>query len=273
MRRSRLAVVVIPLCGLLLAASASFAEGIPDRLQNVEDPSGPLAWISGAALRQAMDAADAPKGSSLQSVDQLGYLEGGRLDWSLDPDEFEIAPDGTLICNPPPLTRPLTYYQGKQARNISELVELSKAIVSVRVVGSEQGLINGRYAGELIELEVLSVLKDIGAGAVDALGPAPPAPSDGGLYVFDYYARMIIDGRALCLGTRQVPRGDFILFLIQTRPSLTFPLPLFGLDGSALVAADGSFYGTLLDPHRPAPQDELARQLADFEKIIAEAKP
>ena len=43
MRRSRLVVVML-LCGLLLAASASFAEGIPDRLQNVEDPSGPLAW-------------------------------------------------------------------------------------------------------------------------------------------------------------------------------------------------------------------------------------
>lgn len=268
MRRTRLGIVCL-LWWLL--ASTSSAEGIPDRLQNVREPSGPLSWISESALREAMEATDAPEGSRLVAVDQLAYLEGGRLDWSLDPGEFEIAPDGSLICEPPPLTRPLTHYQGEQARDIRRLAEISRAIVSVRVVGSKSGVYNGRYAGELIEVEALSVLKEVEPGTVDYEGPAVPAPV-GGFYLFDRYARMVIDGSAVCTGIKQVPEGEFYLFMLYTRPGSDFPLPLFGLDGSALVAADGTFYGTLLDPVRTAPQDELARQIADLENHIA-AKP
>ena len=259
MSRTQLASVLGILLLLGLAAAGS-AEGIPDQLQNVENPNGPPVWLSESALKQAMDKENQPEGSRLESVRErlLGYLVRGRLDWSLDPGEFEVAPDGTLICEPNSLTRRLKYYKDEVATDVAGLVKLSTAILSVRVVGSKPGFVHSR-AGELIEVEVLSVLKDIEPGAMDPLGPAPPAPVDG-FYLWDWYARMVIDGRAVCLGTRQVPRGDFILFLRYTRSPSLASLPIFSLDGAALVAADGSSHGTLLDRYNSDPQ-ELARQL------------
>ena len=273
MHRTRLAAVLGGLLALGLAAAGS-AAGIPDRLQNVENPSGPLIWISENELKRAIDdaAQDLPEGSRLQSVDHLlGHLEGGRLRWSLDWGEYQIAADGDVICE----GEDWTAYMGEKATDLESLVKLSRAIVSVRVVDSEPGVAYGT-AGELIEVEVLKVLKNPDApvdppavARIDSAPPGgPPVPVDG-FYLWDWYARMIIDGHALCLGTRQVPRGDFVLFLRNTWPDILSPLPIFGLDGSALVAADGSFYGTLLDRFRAAPQEEIARQLANLEQISA----
>lgn len=272
MTRIRLAAM---LGGLLALGSAAVgaAEGIPDRLQNVDNPSSPPVWLSESALKQAMDAEDIPEGSRLESVRErlFGYLERGRFEWSLDPGEFEIAPDGTLICEPNNITRRLKYYHGELATDLESLVKLSEAILAVRVVDSKPGFIS-KHAGELLEVEVLSVLKDVEPGTVDALGPAPPVPADG-FYLWDWYARMVIDGRALCIGSQRIPRGDFVLFLRHTRPDPLSPLPIFSLDGAALVGADGFSYGTLFNRYRGNSPEELARQLGNLEKIISGAKP
>ncbi|MCP3959879.1 MAG: hypothetical protein GY719_18700 [bacterium] len=263
MSRSRLNVAVL-LCGLLAAVSTE-AE-IPDRLESVgtNRPHQPLAWLSEEALNLAMDAEDQPEGSRLQSVAHLFRLgEDDRLEWSLDPEDFEIAPDGTLICEP----KPLTHYWGEQATDIQALVELAKTIVSVRVLDSKPGFFASSYAGELLEVEVLEVLKYTEPGNLDAWGEMPAAPPDD-FYLFDRYARMVIDGRAICLGTRQVPRGEFFLFMLTTRQHPFTPLPLYALDTSALIAADGSFYGYLLDRSKADSQEELARQLAGLEQIL-----
>ena len=250
---------------LLAFASLGAAAGIPDRLESLGNPHVPLAWISEEALKLAMDAEDQPEGSRLQSVAHLfRHIEDGRLEWSLDRKDFEITPDGALICEP----KPLSYYWGDQATDIQGLVELSKAIVSVRVVDSKPGFFASSHAGELLEVEVLGVLKDVESGTLDAWGQMPAAPRDG-FYLFDYYARMVIDGRAICLGTRQVPRGEFFLFLLTTRPQPFTPLPLFGLDAAALIAADGSSYGNLLDRSKANSQEEIARQLASIEQILS----
>ncbi len=261
----------------LAFASAGLAEGIPDRIQNMQDdPNVPLIWISEAELKRAMDAEDQPEGSRLRSVEHLfGYLEGGRLLGSLGWGEFKIAQDGTLICEPKPQS---VYMGGETASDIRSLVELSRAILSVRVVGSEQGAAYGT-GGELIEVEVLSVLKNVEPGGpgtelptvvyIDSGPHTGPPVSEDGFYLFDVYARMVIDGRAYCLGTRQVPRGEFVLFFGDTWPEIRSALPLYGLHKAALVAVDGSFYGNLLARHLAVPQDELARQLANLEQIIA----
>ena len=264
---------------LALGAAVGSAEGIPDRLHNVENPSGPLIWISENELKQAIDdaAEDLPEGSRLQSVRHLfSRLEGKGLRWSTK--NFEIAPGGTLICEP----QDWSIYMGERATDLESLVRLSRAIVSVRVVSSKQGSGYGT-GGELIEVEVLSVLKNVEPGAADTISPpvayhdtappgGPPVPVDG-FYLFDWYARMVIDGRALCLGTRQVPRGEFVLFFRDTKPDLRSPLPIFGLDGAALVAADGSSYGNFYNRYNGDPPDELAQQLANLEQIISGAKP
>ncbi len=81
--------------------------------------------------------------------------------------------------------------------------------------------------------------------------------------------RMVIDGRALCLGLRQVPHGgEFVLFMAHADPYPHFPLPLFSLDANALVATDGSFYGNLLDPVASDSQEEIARQLGKFVTLL-----
>ena len=263
--------------GSALAALAALAGEIPDRLQSVQDPAGRPAWISETELKAEIEARNRPIGSRLALVNHL-IDEGGlsrlidqystvqRDDYSTVQREVEIGPDGEIeSCDP----WRYSLYQGAQATNVGELVKLSKAIVSVRVVESEPGFLT-IFPGELIELKVLSIVKD-------AVGlPA------GDFYIFDHFARMVIDGRPLCLGSRQVPRGDFLLFLANPSGgdygegvhTALFPLPMFGLDGNALVAADGSFYGTLLNENDADSQEEIADQLADISRLLFdEGKP
>lgn len=264
MRRSRPAVAYLLWC---LLATANSAAGIPDRIQNVEDPSGPLIWISEDELDRELDHGK-PIGSRLRSVEHLlGPLEGGSLRWTTM--KYQTAADGTLICEP----RDLIVGGSGTASDIRDLVELSRAILAVRVVGSKQGVGYGT-GGTLLEVEVLSVLENVEPGEPDTTLPTvphhgsasgPPVPVDD-FYLFDRYARMVIDSQAYCLGTRQVPRGEFVLFFRDTWPDPRAPVPLLGLQGRALVAADGSFYGHLLDPYRAAPRDELARQMAQLEQ-------
>ena len=255
--------VTITALAVILAASAGLAEGIPDQLHDMEDPSGHPIWLSESALRQAMDAEDAPAGERLESVgERLGlfkYLPLGV--WALDPGEFERTPSGELICEP----RWVSYHQGPTATDIAGLVELSMAILLVKAVDSEPGFLNGR-AGELIKIEVLSVLKDTEPGTLDPIGLAPPAPRDG-FYLWNFYARSVIEGRALCIGSRPLPRNEnLVLFLRDTRlPSS----PIFVLDGiGTVVSADGSFYGALLAQSVDNPSEEIARQMKGLEEII-----
>ena len=260
--------VTITALAVILAASAGLAEGIPDQLHDMEDPSGHPIWLSESALRQAMDAEDAPAGERLESVGLFRFLIEGQLQWSLAPGEFERTPSGELICKP----RWVSYHHGPTATDIAGLVELSMAILLVRVADSEPGFLNG-VAGELLKIEVLSVLKDTEPGTLDPIGLAPPAPRDGFL-LWNYYARSVIDGRALCIGSRPLPRNeDLVLFLRYTRlPSLTSP-PFFDLDGIAtVVSGDGFFYGALLDQSVGNPSEEIARQMKGLEEIIRRGK-
>ncbi|MCP3960162.1 MAG: hypothetical protein GY719_20140 [bacterium] len=290
----RRAVVAVLLLGLLAVSTAA---EVPDRMENVgneyvsRNEYVPVAWLSEEALKRAMAEQNEPEGSRLQSVAHLFRDSGDQeveLSWSLGPNEFEIAPGGALICEP----KWLSYHCGDQATDIPGLVELSRTIALVRVVDSRQGFASGSYPGELLELEVVEVLEDVKPlarelienpppvapqidcgsnrdGKIDALhyailGPAPAIPDS--FYMFDFYARMVIDGRAICLGIRQVPRGEFVLFLTITYPTLGSSESVFPLDSAALVAADGSYYGNLLDRSAADSPEELARQL---EQLLA----
>lgn len=241
---------------LLVSAGIPLAAEIPDKLLKVEDPSGPPAWISEEALRAAMDAQKMPIGSRLKSVGYLfDYWQGLSSDLKnyANEKDFKIAPDGTLaFCEP----QIISYYNGERAKDLKRLLELSTDVTSVRVIDSKPGFRFGQ-AGELLEVEVLSILKDTGRTGV---------PRDG-FFLFDRYARMVIDGKALCLGDRQVPRGEFLLFQIWTEsPEMLGGLPTFFMDNSALVSSDGTFYGALLD--EAVDPKELAQQLSTFYQLL-----
>ena len=255
--------VVFLLTTLFVGVCASgFAAGIPDTLYKVEDPAGPPVWISEEALRDAMDSRDQPVGSRLKSVGHLfDYWQGlaSELEQYARSKDFEISPDGNLaFCEP----QSGYYYHDEQAKSLKRLVELSSAVTSVRVVNSKPGFRYGQ-AIEMLEVEVLSILKDSGKAGV---------PRDG-FFLFDRYARMVIDGKALCLGDRQVPRGEFLLFLTQTELPGDTGLATFFMDSAALISVvDGSFYGALLD-HAVDPK-ELAQQLPTLDEILrSEVKP
>ena len=238
--------------------SQGLASGIPDILHKVEDPSGPPSWISEEALRAAMDARNQPVGSRLESVGHLfDYWQG--LEQYVTSRNFEIAPDGTLaFCEP----QIISYYYDEKATNLKQLLELSTDVTSVRVVDSKPGFLFGQ-AGELLEVEVLSILKDTGTAGV---------PRDG-FFLFDRYARMVIDGKTFCVGDRQVSRGEFLLFQIWTElPPNAGGLPTFFLDNSALISKEGTSYGALLDTIDS--EDDLARQLATLSQLLhSEAQP
>ena len=227
------------LIALFIGTSDSgFASGIPSTLHKVEDNSGPPAWLSEEALRAAMDDQDRPIGSRLESV---GYLFDdwqslfSELERYAETKAFTIAPDGTLgFCEP----QEVSYYWDERAKDLKRLVELSTAVTSVLIADSKPGFLFGR-AGELLEVEVLSVLKDTGTTGV----------SRNGFFLFDSYARMMIDGKPLCKGGSQVPRGEFLLF--QTGDSLLtrtpqWPenppsIPPFSKGGSSVCALPGAW--------------------------------
>jgi hypothetical protein len=247
--------VVFLLSVLFVGAGIPLAAEIPDKLLKVEGPSGPPAWISEQALRAAMDAQGMPAGSRLKSV---GYLFDYWPSLSSDLEDYasnkdsKIAQDGTLaFCEP----QIISYYYGERARNLKRLLELSTTVTSVRVLDTKPGFKSGQ-AGELLEVEVLSILKDTGTAGV---------PRDG-FYLFDRYARMVIDGRALCLGDRQVPMGEFLLFQIRTDLPDIVGLPTYFLDDSALISSDGAFYGSLLD-HSVDPK-KLVQQLSTLDQLL-----
>ena len=270
MYRKRLAAVLCCLLAVVVAVAGS-GEGIPDRIENIDGPNLPPIWLSESALRQEMDAEDGPASSRLESAGErlFSFMPEGRLQWSLDSSEFEQAPDGILSCK----SLLVSYHEGPKATDIAGLVKLSMAILLVRVVDSETGFLTGR-AGELVEVEVLSVLKDTEPGTVDLGGPAPPAPLDG-FYLWNWYARTVIDGRALCIGSRPLPHGeDLYLFLRSTRAASPTSSPIFTLDGiGTAIDADGHSYGALLDPSTGDTSDDIARQMANLEQIISRAKP
>lgn len=239
----------------------AFAAGIPDTLQKVEEPSGPPAWISEEALQAAMEDQDQPAGSRLKSVGHLfDYWPNvaSDLDQYASMKNFEIAPDGTLVSCEPWLG---SYYHGERAQNLAELLELSTAVSSVRIVDSKPGFLFGQ-AGVLSEVEVLSILKDAGAVGI---------PQEG-FFLYDRYARMVIDNRALCLGDRQVPRGKFLLFQISAEYSANAGgLPVYYMDGSALLAEDGTYYGALLD--YSLDPEKLAQELPTLGQLLRLEKP
>ncbi len=188
------------------AGSAGFAAGIPDTIQKAGDPSGPPAWISEDALRAAMDAKGQPIGSRLESVGHLFKWWPNlivELDQYAAAKDSKVAPAGTLIsCEP--LWR--SYYYGKKAKDLVELVAMSSDLTRARVLDSKAGFLNGR-PGEMLEVEVQSILKETSKEGVPRRG----------FYLFAHYTRMVIEGRALCLGERQIPHGEeFLLFQAWT---------------------------------------------------------
>lgn len=241
---------------LVGAGTQVLAAEIPDKLHKVEDPGGPPAWISEEALRAAMDARKMPVGSRLKSVGHLfdhWQVLVSDLEQYARMKDFEIAPDGTLaFCE----SRIISYYYGERAKDLERLLELSLDVTSVRIVDSKPGFRFGQ-AGELLEVEVLSILKDTGTAGV---------PRDG-FYLFDRYARMVIDGKALCLGDRQVPRGEYLLFQIRTESPENMGLPTFFMDESVLISSDGAFYGALLDG--TVDPKELAQQLSTLDQLLS----
>lgn len=246
----------------LVAPAAVFAAGIPDTLPKADDPGGPPAWISEDALRAAMDAKGQPIGSRLESVGHLfdwwTFLKD-ELDQYAAKKSSRVAPDGSLIsCEP--LWR--SWYNGEKAKSLAELVELSWDVVRVRVLDSKPGFLHGQ-PGELLDIEVLSVLKDTGKERVPRRG----------FYLFDNYTRMAIDGRALCLGERQIPHDEeFFLFQIWSDSSGTVGgLPLYAADSSALIFDDGTYLGSLL--YYTVEAQDLAKQLPTLgEMLRAEPK-
>lgn len=241
---------------LTLLAGPASAVGIPDVLYRVEDPSGPPGWISKQKLDEEMNASRRPAGSRLEAVSDL-LMPRQRLPSSLEnyreAKEFQLTPDGKIEeCEP----QIISYYYEERAKDLGRLIELSEVVLRVRVVDSKPGFLSA-MAGELLEAKVLAVLKD---------GGAFPVPSDF-LYLFDRYARMVIDGQPICLGLRPVPEGEFLFFLVW-EPIRDLGFPTAFLDNGALIAADGVFFGSLLDDAVKA--SELERNLAEVEQLILE---
>ena len=247
---------------LLTSASPSvLAAGIPNTLQKVEEPSGPPAWISEEALQAAMEAQDQPVGSRLKSVGHLldsWPSVAADLDQYARMKDFKIAPDGTLVSCEPWL---ISYYHDERAKDLKQLVKLSTAVSSVRITDSRPGF-RFSQAGELLEVEVLSILKDTGKTSL----------SRDGFFLFDRYARMVIDGKALCLGDRQIPLGQYLLFQVHTElPQSLGGISTYFIDSSALIAEDGTYYGSLLDDF--VDTKKLAQELLILDQLLDLEQP
>ena len=254
MRSSTVSLVVV--LGLLVGAGASaFAAGIPDTIRWIDGPDRPPYWISEELFRAAMDSRNEPPGSRLASVLHLftSADPSHELDMYAEAKKhYKLSPDGTLSeCEPISITS----YFDEKAKDAGRLFELASSIAHVRVLDSKTGFAGGR-AGELLDVEVISILKDEGEDGIPR----------GGFYLFNQYARMVIDGKPLCLGDRAILNGEYFLFL----PSMFVGIvefDVFTLDSAALVSGDGTSYGSLLDHgvDRWKVADQLAAVLADRE--------
>ncbi len=251
-----IAVLLVVVLGLLPGAGApAFAAEIPDTIRWIDGgPDRPPYWISEELFRAAMDSRNAAP-RRLASVLHLfpGADPSHELDMYAEAKKhYKLSPEGSLLeCEP----LSTTSYFDERAKDVGRLFEMASSIAHVRVLGSKPGFAGGS-AGELLEVEVISVLKDQGEDGIPR----------GGFYLFNQYARMVIDGKPLCLGDSAMPNGEYFLFL----PSMVVGIvefDVYKLDGAALVSADGTFYGTLLDHgvDRREVADQLAAVLADRE--------
>ncbi len=249
-------VSLVVVLGLLAGAGApAFAAGIPDTIRWIDGPDRPPYWISEELFRAALDSKNEPPGSRLTSVLHLfpGADPSHELDmYASSRKHYKLSPEGTL-----PECEPLstTSYFNEKAKDVGRLFELASSIAHVRILESKTGFAGGR-AGELLEVEVISILKDEGEDGIP----------HGGFYLFNQYARMVIDGKPLCLGDRAILNGEYFLFL----PSMFVGIvefDVFTLDSAALVSGDGTSYGSLLDHgvDRWKVADQLAAVLADRE--------
>ncbi len=239
----------IVLC--LGTGAPAFAAGIPDTIRWVDDPDMPPYWISEEKVRAAMDSQDRPIGSRLESV---AHLFSGRDPsrqfeiYAESGSRYKLAPDGSLVdCEP---RSGNTSYYDETAKDLGRLFELAAAIAHVRVLGSKPGFAAGA-AGELLDIEVISILKDEGEDQIPR----------GGFYLFRQYARMVIDGKPLCLGDHGIADGEFFLFLDSVAVGVG-ELDVFNIDSAALVSTDGKVYGSLLDRWVDWVPAEVAGQLA-----------
>ncbi len=242
---------------LLVAGTSAVASNIPDAIRWVDDPDRPPHWISEERFREAMDSQDGPIGSRLESV--LHLFPGANPTEELDMyanggKHYTISPDGDLVeCEP----RSTTSYFGETAKDLRRLFELATGIAHVRVLGSKPGFAGGG-AGELLDVEVISILKDEGEDQIPR----------GGFYLFHQYARMVIDGKPLCLGDHGIANGEFFLFLEVVAVGAT-ELDVFTLDSAALISTDGKVYGSLLDRwvdwHPAEVAEHLAAELSNRE--------
>jgi hypothetical protein len=199
-----------------------------------------------------MAARDQPAGAGLKAAGHLfDYWQG--IEQYVAKKDFKVAPDGSLIYCEPVV---ISYYHDERAKDLERLLELATDVSSIRVVSSKPGFLFGQ-AGELLDVEVLSILKDTGTAAVPR----------NGFFLFDRYARFVIDGKVLCVGDRQVPLGDYLLFQIWTEsPPNAGGLPTFFVDNAVLISKDGKFYGSLLD-HTVDPKS-LAQQLSKLDELL-----
>ncbi len=232
-------------------APVAAAAGVPDTIGWVEGESiEKLWWISEHHYWATVDAAQELPGASRLERARAVFPEHDIATWRevyRDSGRELTVRDGELVdCEPLEYIYP--HYE--RALDLRRLVELSQAIAHVRIVGEPvQGFTPGG-AGSLVDVEVISILKDDSEAGI---------PLDG-FYLHHQYARMMIDGEPVCLG-KEITNGEYYLFLKHVADG-RLELRVNSLMASSLVALDGAFYGSLLDHRTDSAQ--LARALAVF---------
>lgn len=230
--------------GLLLVPANAEGGIIPDSLRTTDGPPNrqPF-WVSEELALSANDSASFDAAKQHFEEAHWGYLSDavGRFPGISD------SPTGTLDDCEPYIS--MSFHHSTETA--MELRRRAHYIARVRLVGTKPGFSHGR-PGELVDLEVSSVLKNQSGVTFDA-----------GFYLFHQYARMVIDGRAVCIG-EPLPTGDFLVFLADESP--WSELPVYELESNALISlsTEPSIHGYLFTPRNP--EKELSLLLGGFER-------
>lgn len=137
------------------------------------------------------------------------------------------------------------------ATTAEELSERAHYIAFVSVRGAKAGIHRAK-PGELLDIEVDRVFKDEGRVSFES-----------GFYLFHDYARMVIEGHAVCTGER-LPSGQYLVFIEHDAPQTE--LPIYDLEASALISLSDhpSIHGRLFSPGNP--EKALPVLLGRFER-------
>ncbi len=211
--------------GLFLACCVEAAT-IPELLLEGADPNDPPAWQSEErfeASRSDDRTITSPRWIQLsQALDRSPLVSDSQIDRG-DLDD----------CEPQML---MSFHHSTETA--AGLRSRAHYIASGQIIESMSGLSYGR-PGELLRFQVASVLKNDGK-----------VRSTQEFLIFHSYARMVINGRAVCIG-KPLPTGEFLLFLADEDAMLA--LPLYDLESNALVAisSEPSIHGYLFTPRNP----------------------